>query len=122
MATSTVPCQGLTRERNSYVTPAFLGDPNKGDKIRSGYLTPCLLMGPQEGGNCYVTLAFWGIRNKGDKIRSGYLTLAFFEADKRAKLLHNPCILRVPKQGGQNEKWLPHPCLLGSPQEGGIAR
>ena len=65
--------------------PCILGNPQtKGDKIRSGYLTPafsgahkwaemlrnpCILREPQ---------------TKGDKIRKGYLTPAFSGAQKRA--------------------------------------
>ena len=47
--------------------------------------------------------AFSGVPNtkRGDKIRSGYLTLAFSGAQKRAELLHNPCILGDPQQKGR---------------------
>ena len=42
LAASTLPSRGPKRGRKCYVTPAFLGIPNKGEqnKIRSGYLTP----------------------------------------------------------------------------------
>ena len=40
MAAPTLPSQGLGSGRKCHITPAFSGDPNKGDKIRSGYLTP----------------------------------------------------------------------------------
>ena len=93
MATSTLPSGEPSRKRNSYVTLAFSGVPNKGDKIKSGYVTPCLLRGPQEVGNCYVTPAFLGVPNKGGKIRSGYLTPAFSGALNRAELLCISCIL-----------------------------
>ena len=81
--------------------------------------------GPKRGQNCYVAPAFSGILNDklGDKIKSRYLTPAFSRAQKRAELLHNPCILGEPQRQTrkQNQKWLPHPCLLGGPKEGRIA-
>ena len=36
------------------------------------------------------------------KIRIGYITPAFSGTQKRAELLHNPCVLRGPPKGGQN--------------------
>ena len=58
---------------------------------------------------CYITPAFSGVPNakRGDKIRSGYLTLAFSGAQKRAELLHNPCILGGLQHQvlGENQKW-----------------
>ena len=73
MATSPLPSRGPKRGRNCYVTPAFSGVPNakRGDKIRTGYLTPAF-SGPRRGWNCYVTPAFSGVPNAKctDKIRS----------------------------------------------------
>ena len=42
MATSPLPCEGPKRGQNYDVTLVFSGVPNKGDKIRSGYLTAAL--------------------------------------------------------------------------------
>ena len=108
VATSSLPSRGSKRGRKCYVTPAFLGIPNKGDQNQKWSPT------------------------KGNKIRSGYLTLAFLGAQKRAEMLCHPCILGdpqqrgaksevVPNKGEQNPKWLPHPCLLGGPKEAGNA-
>ena len=81
--------------------------------------------GPKRGRNNYVTPAFSGVPNakRGDRLRIGHLTRAFSGAQKRAELLHNPCILGSPRRQarGQNQKWPPHTCLLGGPKEGGIA-
>ena len=52
---------------------------------------------------CYITPAFSRVPNKGDKIRIGCLTLAFSGAQKRAEMLHNPCILGGLQQRGQNQ-------------------
>ena len=68
---------------------------------------------------------------KRNRNRSGCLTPAFSGAQKRAEMLHHPCILGGPQrqpQGGKSEvvpnkgvnkqKWLPHPCFQGGPKEG----
>ena len=87
--------------------------------------SPLPSQGPKRGRNRYITPAFSGSPNAklGNKIRSGYLTPAFSVAQKRAELLHNPCILGDPQRQarGENQKWLPHPCLLRGPKEGRIA-
>ena len=48
-ATSPLPSRGPTTGQNCYVTLAFSGVPRRGDKIRGGYITPCLLRGPTLG-------------------------------------------------------------------------
>ena len=87
--------------------------------------SPLPSQGPKRGRDCCVTPAFSGIPNpkREEKIRSGYLTPAFSGAQKRAKLLRNPCILGDPQRQarGENQKWLPHPCILRGRKEGGIA-
>ena len=42
MATSTLPSRGPQKWAELCITPAFSGVPDKGDKIRSGYITPPL--------------------------------------------------------------------------------
>ena len=61
---------------------------------------------PKGGRNCYVTPAFSGIPNakRGNIIRSGYLSPAFSEAQKRAELLRNPCILGDPQCQARGQK------------------
>ena len=49
---------------------------------------PCISVGPQ---------------TKGDKIRIGCLTPAFSGTQKRAEMLHHPCILGGLQQRGQNQ-------------------
>ena len=99
VAASSLPSRGPTSGRNCYATPAFSRVPNakRGDKIRSGYLTPafsgahkwaellrnpCILKGPQ---------------SKGDKIISGCLIAAISGAQKGAESICNPCILGSPQ-------------------------
>ena len=69
---------------------------------------PCLLGGPQR-------------QARGAKLDMVASPLPRREAQKRAEMLHHPCILRVPnaKRGEPNQKGLSHPCLLGGPKEGG---
>ena len=76
--------------------------------------------GTGRGQKCYVTPAFSGV---GAKNRGGYLTPAFLGAQRRAEVLHHPCILGGPRRQaqGENQRWLPHTCLLGGPKEGGSA-
>ena len=126
------------RGRKCYITPAFSGIPKqRGTKSELAAVT-LPSRGPKSGRKCYITPAFSGVPNKGDKSK---------RAQKKAEMLHHPCILGGPKQrgqskagpteggnatsslhsrgspnkGGQNQNWLPKPCLLGGPQMGGNA-
>ena len=112
VATTTVPSRGPKRGQKCYVTPPFSVIPNKMCGEQNQKRSP----------------------TKKNKIRSGCRTPAFLEAQKRAGMLLNPCILGVPHrqpQGAksemvpnkteQNQKWLPHPCLLGGRKQGGNA-
>ena len=40
-----------------------------------------------------------------------FLTKKVLSAHNWAELLRNPCVLRGPKKGGQNQKWLHNLCL-----------
>ena len=83
---------GPRRGRKCYITPAFSGVPNKGNKIRTqnlrrggtlmhhatkrgfkdcpGFLNSTGRLGPRRGRKCYITPAFSGVPNKGNKIRT----------------------------------------------------
>ena len=106
---SPLPSRGPKRRRKCYFTPAFLGIANA---------------------NCSEQNQKWP-HTKGNKITSGCLTPAFSGGQKRAEMLHHPCILGdpqrqargaksevAPNKGEQNQKWLSHPCLLGGPKRG----
>ena len=129
--------------------------PNKGEQKHKWRPHPCLLGGPNEGGNATSPLHSRGSPTKEDTIRSGCLTLTVSGAQKRAEMLRQPCILRdaqrwaqgaksepAPNKGKQNQKWSPterneirsgylplafsraqkrvkmlrQPCILGGPQ------
>ena len=60
----------------AFVGAIIHGVPNKGDKIREGYLTPAF-SGAQKRAEMLCNLCILGVPNKGDKIRKGYLTPAF---------------------------------------------
>ena len=149
---------GPKRGRKCYITPAFSGVPNNGDKIKAGpkeganatsplhsWGAPTKATkskraqkraemlhhvyslgsrqqrgqnqgGPKRGRKCYITPAFLQVPNKGDKIKAG---------QKRAEMLHHPCILGGPQQRGQNQsrpksgrKCYITPAFSGVPKKG----
>ena len=65
-----------------------------------------LLGGPKEGRNATSPLHSPGSPKPraGNKIRSGYLTPTFSGAQKRAEMLHHPCILGVPQHQARGTK------------------
>ena len=113
---------GPKRGRKCYITPAFSGIPNKGDKIKAGpkeggnATSPLHSRGspkreinqsrPKRGRKCYITPAFSGVPNKGDKIKAGPK-----EGKNATSALHSR---GSPNKWGQNQNWLPKPCLLGA--------
>ena len=152
VAAPPLPSWGPKRGHNCYVTLAFPGVPNKGDKIRGGYLThalsgahkraellcnPCVLRDPPKKGTKSE------VSGKGPCWRS-------WQA-RRRPASSRPCrpssLWRRRPQGTRRRRaevpspnpvthtwassststrttstWLPQPCLLGGRQEGGIAK
>ena len=90
---------GPKRGRKCYVTRAFSGIPKqRGDKIRSGHLTPAF-SGPQKRAEVLRSTCILGDpQTKGDQIRNGCLIRAFSGAQKRAEMQRNPCILGDPQK------------------------
>ena len=112
-ATSTLPSRG--RQVGGIVcNPLFSGVPNKGDKIKIGYLTP-----PFSAALKWVELPHkpyvLGVPSKRDK-KKGYITPAMSGGHKWAEsnCYANPCVLGEPQQRGQNWNGLPPPCLRGA--------
>ena len=123
---------GLKRGRRCYITPAFWGSttPSAGRKSELA-TSPLPSRGPKSGRKCYITHPFSGVPNNGDKIKvgpkeGGHATSplhsrgsptpsagrksevatsppAFSGAQRRAEMLHHPCILRASQQRGQNQ-------------------
>ena len=96
-----------TSGQNCYITPAFLGVPKQGDKVKGG---------PQVGGSVTSPLPSWGSPNKGTKSKV---------AHKWAELLHHPCALGGPQTRGQSQRWPTSgqncyitPAFLGVPKQG----
>ena len=90
MTTPPLPLRGPKSRRNCYVAPAFSGIPNakRGDKIRSGYLTP----------------AFSGAQKRAELVRNPCI-LGDPQPQARGenqKWLPDPCILKRPKEGGSD--------------------
>ena len=143
MGTSPLPSRRPKRGRKCYITPAFLGIPNIGDKNKKWLPHPCLLGGPKEGRNATSPLHSPGspTPSVASKIRSGPQhrgTKSEVAASplpsrgpKGGTFATSPVHSRgsptpswgakskvVPDIGEQNQKWLPHPCLFGGPKEG----
>ena len=96
-----------TSGQNCYITPAFLGVPKQGDKVKGG---------PQVGRIATSPLRSWGSPNKGTKSKV---------AHKWAEVLHHPCVLGGPQTRGQSQRWPTSgqncyitPALLRVPKQG----
>ena len=133
---------GPTSGRKCYITPAFLGIPNKGDKIKVGpqvggnatsplhsrgspmkggqnqnwMPNPCLLGGPQVGGNATSPLHSRGSPKKGGQNQNWWGPQVGGNAT-------SPLHSRGSPTKGTKSKWahkwaemLHHPCILGDPQ------
>ena len=103
---------GAQKRAKMLCHPCIIRDPQQRGTKSEVVATPPPSWGPKRGRICYVTPTFSGIPNtkhgqqnqkwsptKGNKIRSGCLTPAFSGAQKRAEMLHHPCILRSPRTG-----------------------
>ena len=122
------------RRRKCYVTPAFSGIPNakRGEKIRSGCLTPAFSRARKRAKMLCHPCILGGPQTKGDQIRSGYLTPAFAGAEeggsamsplhsrrsptpsagRKSEVATSPLPSRGPKRG---RKCYVTPAFLGIP-------
>ena len=96
VAISPLPYPGPKRRRNCYRTLAFSGatNDNRGEKIRTGYLTPAY-SGTHRTEELLCDPAFSGVPNakREEKIRRGHLTPAFEP---------HPCLRGVEAKRGWN--------------------
>ena len=76
-----------TSGRKCYITPAFSGVPQQGDKVKRG---------PQVGGSATSPLLSRGSPDTGTKSKV---------AHKWAEVLHHPCVLGGPQTRGQRQWW-----------------
>ena len=86
--------EGL-QEGICYINAAFSGLPNKGDNVKSGYLTPTFSgaqMRAQLLCNPYI---LGGPQTRGQN-QKWCLTRALSRAQMRVEMPHNPCILGGP--------------------------
>ena len=104
--------RGPTSGRKCYITPAFLGVPNKGTKSKPAHKwaevlhQPCVLgctqtrgqsqRWPTSGRKCFITPAFSGVPKQGDNAKGG---------PQVGGLLHHPCVLGGPQTRGQSQRW-----------------
>ena len=71
---------------------------------------PCILAGPQQGGQNQKSQRTLGVTmmllvpKRGFKDCPGFLNSTRRLGPKRAEMLRHPCILAGPQQGGQNQK------------------
>ena len=100
-----MPSRGPKSGRKCYVTPAFLGVPNKGEQNQNSLPQPCLLGGPKVGGSATSPRCSQGSPTKGSKITIDCLSHAFSGAQKRAEVLRQPCILGGPQQRGAKSEF-----------------
>ena len=80
---SPMPSRGPKRGWNCYITPAFSGILNKGDKIRSGRLTPAFPVPQKRVELLCIPCVVGGPQQRG----------------QNQKWLPHPCFLRGPKEG-----------------------
>ena len=110
------------RGRKCYITPAFSGSPTTGTQSKGALdsLNLAFLGAQKMGGNATSPLHSQGSPTKGTKSK---------RAQKRAEMLHHPCVLGGPQTKGGKirisslnlaflgaQKWadmLHHPCILG---------
>ena len=165
VAAPPLPSRGPKRGRKCYITLAFLGIPNVGDKNQKWLPHPCLVGGlgegpiamstvhsrgsptpstgrkfksgplqrgtkskvaasplssrrPKRGRKCYITPACSGIPNLGDKNQKRLPHLCFSGAQKRAEMLHHPCILGDPQLRGRKSKVAASPLPSRGPKGG----
>ena len=76
-----------TSGRKCYISPAFSGVPEQGDRFNGG---------PKVGGSATPPLRSPGSPNKTTKSKV---------AHKGAEVLHQPCVLGVPRSRGQSQRW-----------------
>ena len=123
----TPACSRAQKKAEMLHQPCILGGPQHQARGAKPELasSPLPSRGPKRGQKCYVTLhpRRSATPSTRSQITSGCLTPAFWEAQKRAEMLHHPCNLGVPnaKGGKQHQEWLPHPCLVRDPKGGGNA-
>ena len=121
------PCLlGGPKEGGNATSPLHSwGSPTKGNKIRSGCLTPAFLRAQKRAEMLrqpYIVgdpqCQAWGAKSE-----VATSPLPSWGPKRGRKCYVTPAFLGIPnaKRGEQNQKWLPHPCLVGVPKEGGNA-
>ena len=97
------------------------GSPTKGNKIRSGCLTPAF-SGAQKGAAMLRHTCILGCpQQRGSKSEDAASPLPSEGPKRRRKCYGTPTLSWVPNKGQQNQKWLHHPCLFKGPKRGGNA-
>ena len=129
MATSPLSSRGT-----SYATSAFLGVPNKRDRIGSGYLTPVFSRAQKRAEVLHNLLCSRGSPNKGAVSQLAASPLRSRGPKEGLKCYETPVFSRVPNKGDKirsgclnlafsgaqkRVEVLQNPCVLGGPQTRG---
>ena len=104
MAASPLPSRGPKRGQNCYVPPAFLGVPNKGDKITNGCLTPAFSGAPEKA-----------------RVRRPLLSVSPLLGTPRMQgLTSNSALFWAPEKAGVRQPFVILSPWLGAPRMQGL--
>ena len=97
------------------------GSPTKGNKIRSGCLTPAFSGAQKRAEMLRHPCILGGTQRQapGAKSEVAASTMLSRGPKRGRKCYVTPAFSGMPNKREQNQKWLPDPCLLGGPKEGG---
>ena len=109
-----MPSRGPKVGPNGYITPALSEVPEKGGKIRLGYITHPFSKAKNWAERLHNPCSLSGVPRKGDKMKSGYITPIFSRAKNWAQWQQNAYSLGGPEQGGHNQKRLHNAYFLGA--------
>ena len=132
MGASPLPSRGPKSGRRCYITPAFSGVPNKGDKIRIGCLTPAflearkrvemphnplILGGPQQRAQNQNGLPHPYLLGGPKSGRKCYITRAFSGVPNKGHKFRMGCLTRAFWGAQKWAEMLHNPCILRGPQQ-----
>ena len=121
VASSPLRSPGPKRGLNATSPLHSQGSPTKGNKIRSGFLTPAFWGGQKRAEMLHHPYILGDPQQRGTKSEVAASPLPS-EGPKRGRKYHvTPAFSGLPNKWKQNQTWVPHPCLLGGPKEGGNA-
>ena len=94
------------------------GSTTKGNKMKSGYLTPAFSGAHKRAEMLCHPCILGHPKQRETKLNVATSPLPSWGAKRGQTCYVTPAFSGINNKGEQNEKWLPHPCLLGGPKEG----